>query len=83
MTDDPENKLNESVELIRHSSHIVAFTGAGISVESGIPPFRGQDGLWSKFDPVFLDINYFHQNPEKSWKLIKEIFFDFFGKAEP
>jgi len=77
------NKLIEAVELIKHSSRTVAFTGAGISVESGIPPFRGNDGLWSKFDPVFLDINYFHQYPEKSWKLIKEIFYDFFGQAKP
>jgi len=77
------NKLIEAAELIKHSSRTVAFTGAGISVESGIPPFRGEDGLWSKFDPVFLDINYFHQYPEKSWKLIKEIFYDFFGQAIP
>jgi len=77
------NKLIEAAELIKHSSRTVAFTGAGISVESGIPPFRGKDGLWSKFDPAFLDINYFHQNPGESWKLIKEIFYDFFGQAKP
>jgi NAD-dependent deacetylase len=77
------NKLIEAAELIKRSSRTVAFTGAGISVESGIPPFRGEDGLWSKFDPVFLDIDYFHRYPEKSWKLIKEIFYDFFGKARP
>ncbi|MBN2519655.1 MAG: NAD-dependent protein deacylase, partial [Bacteroidales bacterium] len=77
------NKINEAANLIRHSSRTVAFTGAGISVESGIPPFRGENGLWSKYDPVFLDINYFHQYPEKSWPLIKEIFYDFFGEAKP
>jgi len=77
------NKLNEAAELIKHSSRTVAFTGAGISVESGIPPFRGKDGLWNKYDPVFLDSNYFHQYPEKSWQLIKEIFYDFFGQAKP
>ena len=75
--------INQAAELIKNAKHITAFTGAGISVESGIPPFRGKDGLWSKFDPIFLDINYFHQNPLKSWKLIKEIFYDFFGKAKP
>ena len=77
------HKLDEAAELIRHSSRTVAFTGAGISVESGIPPFRGENGLWSKYDPIFLDINYFHQYPEKSWPLIKEIFYDFFGQAKP
>ena len=75
--------IEKAVELIKNAKHITAFTGAGISVESGIPPFRGENGLWSKFDPVFLDINYFHQNPLQSWKLIKEIFYDFFGKAKP
>jgi NAD-dependent deacetylase len=59
------HKLNEAAELIKHSSRTVAFTGVGISVESGIPPFRGENGLWSKYDSVFLDINYFHQNSGK------------------
>jgi NAD-dependent deacetylase len=68
---------------IRNSTHTVAFTGAGISVESGIPPFRGEDGLWSKYNPIFLDTAYFKNNPRQSWELIKEIFYDFFGKAEP
>ncbi|MHA1893561.1 MAG: NAD-dependent protein deacylase [Candidatus Helarchaeota archaeon] len=68
---------------ISESDHSVAFTGAGISVESGIPTFRGEDGLWNKYNPIFLDTNYFVENPKKSWILIKEIFYDFFGKAKP
>ena len=75
--------IEKAAELIRNAKHVTAFTGAGISVESGIPPFRGENGLWSIFNPIFLDINYFHHNPLKSWKLIKEIFYDFFGKAKP
>jgi len=75
--------IEQAAALVKNANHVTAFTGAGISVESGIPPFRGENGLWSKFDPVFLDINYFHQNPLKSWELIKEIFYDFFGKAKP
>jgi NAD-dependent deacetylase len=75
--------LQQAAGLIKSSRRTTAFTGAGISVESGIPPFRGSDGLWSKFDPVFLDIDYFHRYPERSWKLIKEIFYDFFGRAKP
>ena len=46
----------KAAEMIKHSGRISAFTGAGISVESGIPPFRGDDGLWSKYDPALLDI---------------------------
>ncbi len=77
------NKLNQAAELIKNSSHTTAFTGAGISVESGIPPFRGENGLWSKIDPVFLDTNYFYKYPDQSWQLIKDIFYEFFGKAKP
>ncbi len=75
--------LRAAAEKIQQAKRVVGFTGAGISVESGIPPFRGPNGLWSKYDPVFLDISYFNQHPEKSWVLIKEIFYDFFGKAKP
>ncbi len=77
------DQLNKAAGLIRESKYTTAFTGAGISVESGIPPFRGKEGLWSKYDPIVLDIDYFHRNPEKSWSVIMEIFYDFFGKAKP
>ena len=43
-------------ELISKAKYPIAFTGAGISVESGIPPFRGQGGLWNKYDPDFLTL---------------------------
>nr|MDZ7724344.1 Sir2 family NAD-dependent protein deacetylase [candidate division KSB1 bacterium] len=52
-------KLSQAVEWLQKSSHTTAFTGAGISVESGIPPFRGEHGLWSKIDPIVLDIQYY------------------------
>jgi len=75
--------ISRAASVIRKARHVTAFTGAGISVESGIPPFRGKDGLWNKYDPSFLDKGYFNRNPEKSWRLIKEIFYDFFGSAGP
>ena len=78
-----EEKFKKAAALLKASSYTTAFTGAGISVESGIPPFRGPEGLWSQYDPVILDLNYFKQHPEKSWAVIKEIFYDFFGKAKP
>lgn len=70
-------------EIIKKAGKVTAFTGAGISVESGIPPFRGDGGLWSTYDPSLLEINYFLRHPEESWKVIKEIFYEFFGKAKP
>ncbi len=78
-----EEKIKEAAELLLNSRHSVGFTGAGISVESGIPPFRGKNGLWSKYDPIFLDLWYFENHPYESWVKIKEIFYDFFGKANP
>lgn len=76
-------KIKETAELIKKAKHVTVFTGAGISVESGIPPFRGENGLWSKYNPAFLEIDYFYKNPGPSWKVINEIFYDFFGQAKP
>lgn len=78
-----EELLNTAAKLIKQAGRIVAFTGAGISVESGIPPFRGPNGLWSKYDPKTLDIHYFDQYPEDAWPNIKEIFYEHIGKAKP
>ncbi len=77
------NNIKEIAEIIATSKSMIAFTGAGISVESGIPPFRGENGLWSKYDPKCLDLGYFNTFPEESWKVIKTIFYDFWGKAVP
>lgn len=77
-----KDSVERAIEAIKNSKRTTVFSGAGISVESGIPPFRGENGLWNKFNPEILDINYFFQHPEKSWKAIKEIFYDFFGKAK-
>ena len=81
------SELNKNIQaaasLIRKANHLTAFTGAGISVESGIPPFRGEGGLWDKYDPMMLDIGYFMEHPEESWRVIKEIFYDTFSEAKP
>jgi len=75
--------FDEACRILRGARHLVVFTGAGISVESGIPPFRGPDGLWNKVDPAFLELEVFFRDPVGSWKLIKEIFYDFIGSARP
>ncbi len=75
--------LNEAAELMKKSRYTIAFTGAGISVESGIPPFRGEHGLWNKYNPEVLDLGYYLENSEKCWVYIREIFYDFFADAKP
>ena len=76
-------KLKQAAQLIRKAKYAVAFTGAGISVESGIPPFRGENGLWNTTHPIFLEIEFFNKKPFQSWQKIKEIFYDKLGDAKP
>jgi len=73
----------EAAKIIKSAKRCVAFTGAGISVESGIPPFRGENGLWNKYDPQIFDINYFYDHTEHSWQVLRDIFYDLFGKVKP
>ncbi len=75
--------IDKVVSLLKKSKYTIAFTGAGISVESGVPPFRGDKGIWNRYDPQLLDLDYFLSNPKPSWKAIREIFYDFFTDAKP
>jgi NAD-dependent deacetylase len=75
--------ITEASRLIRSARYLTAFTGAGISVESGIPPFRGAGGLWSRYDPRMLELDYFLAHPERSWPILREIFYDHFRAARP
>jgi len=77
------NNYKKAAQIIKNSKNLVAFTGAGISVESGIPTFRGPAGLWSKYDPKILDIDFFFAHPKESWEKIKEIFYDFMKDIKP
>lgn len=57
--------------LIAASQRLVVFTGAGISTESGIPDFRGPDGIWTKFNPADFTFQQFLTSPETrrmSWQ---------------
>jgi NAD-dependent deacetylase len=56
-------------EKLKDAKKIVFVTGAGISQESGIPTFRGTDGLWRKYDPMQLaTIEAFYNNPKLVWE---------------
>jgi NAD-dependent protein deacetylase/lipoamidase len=63
--------IQKAAAILGRSRHTVALTGAGISVESGIPPFRGKGGLWEKFDPMtYAHIDAFEANPAEVWKVL-------------
>jgi NAD-dependent deacetylase len=83
MQDDIGRLIARAAEAIAAARHLVAFTGAGISVESGIPPFRGAGGLWESYDPSILDIGTFRADPETAWKAIKALFYDHWGTCVP
>ena len=60
-----------AAEALARTRRAVALTGAGISTESGIPPFRGKGGLWEKIDPMEVaHIDALRRNPEKVWRLL-------------
>ena len=66
--------LRAAARALVASEHSVALTGAGISVDSGIPDFRSPGGLWSRFDPMeYATLQAFLVDPEKVWKMIFEL----------
>ena len=69
-----KEQIREAAEIIVRSSLTLALTGAGISVESGIPDFRSPGGLWSIYDPAeYASITSFRADPEKVWKMAREM----------
>lgn len=80
-----EASIEELANLIVQSQRIVVFTGAGISTESGIPDFRGPDGIWTKFDPDDFTYQKFVGDREarkRLWRLHESMGFRF-GDVEP
>lgn len=63
-------------ELIRRADSVVALTGAGISVPSGIPDFRSPGtGLWRNVDPMEVaHIDAFHRDPQRFWSFYGQRF---------
>lgn len=68
------DKINITAEMLQEARHTVVFTGAGISVESGIPTFRGEDGLWERYDPKKVAaLSGFKKNPKHFWDFLRDL----------
>jgi NAD-dependent deacetylase len=65
--------VERAAELLATARHAIAVTGAGVSAESGIPTFRGEGGLWTRYDPVKVSsIESFLADPASYWRVSKE-----------
>lgn len=79
-----EETVTKLKEIVSASDHIVAFTGAGFSAESGISTFRGAGGLWSKYDPsIYADIKYFVKDSTYYWNFFRDERYPVIKKAKP
>jgi NAD-dependent deacetylase len=75
--------IEQVKKLVSKSKKITALTGAGISVDSGIPDFRSEGGLWERYDPhEYATIESFMKNPTKFWTMGRELA-ETILKAEP
>jgi NAD-dependent deacetylase len=64
-----EDQITEVADLLSRSRQCAVLTGAGISAESGVPTFRGKEGLWGKFRPEELaTMDAFMSNPKIVWE---------------
>lgn len=66
--------MHRAADLLSSSRQNLALTGAGISVESGIPDFRSSGGLWDRY-PVheYATLRAFRDDPKKVWKMLAEM----------
>jgi NAD-dependent deacetylase len=63
-------------DLLGDASRVVAFTGAGISTESGIPDFRSPGGVWTRYDPADFTFSRYVESADvraRSWQMRHEL----------
>jgi NAD-dependent deacetylase len=76
--------LSKLKSLVKDAKYLVAFTGAGLSAESGIPTYRGVGGLWTKYDPAkYANIDYFRSDPSYYWSFFRDVRYPMMKQAQP
>jgi NAD-dependent deacetylase len=69
MTSSSSSSLTRLRELLNRATRVTVLTGAGVSAESGIPTFRGPEGLWNNYRPEDLATpEAFARDPELVWR---------------
>lgn len=73
---DTDDKVQEFQKIIDEARHMVFFTGAGVSTDSGIPDFRSKDGLYNQKYSLppeeIISHHYFEENPEEFFRFYKD-----------
>ena len=78
-----KNRLDDLKSALGRGG-IVAFTGAGVSAESGIPTYRGQGGFWTQYDPdKYANIDYFQKDPSYYWSFFRDTRGPLLHEAKP
>jgi len=68
------DELEKAALMLKEATQVCALTGAGISVESGIPDFRSPGGLWTRYDPlVYATLDSFLRTPERFYEMAREL----------
>lgn len=65
-------RIDEAARVLKTAEQILVFSGAGLSTESGIPDFRGPNGLWTKVDPDDFTIDRYITNRDlrvRGWRM--------------
>ncbi len=64
-----DQQVNKLREFLRDAKRVAVITGAGVSAESGVPTFRGKEGLWRDYDPTVLATpQAFREDPKLVWE---------------
>lgn len=67
------HRLDHAAEILAGARRLVVLTGAGVSTESGVPDFRSDSGIWSRFDPSDFEYARFVHDPAGFWRLRAEL----------